>query len=136
MNRNPKGLSHNSDGKRDWSEGLCGCFGDCGTCCVATFLPCMTYSKNKSRREYLNSHGRPHPEGGDGCGGGCFLYGCLTVFTGLGWLLSVPERNATRERYSIKGSGCGSCLTVMCCLPCALTQESREIELEEQSLQK
>ncbi|KZV89636.1 PLAC8-domain-containing protein [Exidia glandulosa HHB12029] len=136
MNRNPKNLPYNSDGKREWSEGLCDCCGSCGVCCVATFFPCITYAKNKSRREYLGAHNKPHPSGGDCCGCDCFLYACLTSFTCLGWCLSISERTATRSRYSIKGNWCSSCMAVWCCLPCAMTQESREIELEERSLQR
>lgn len=64
----------------------------------------------------------------------------------------MGKRRDTRQRYSIEGSGgsdlyvlfalsnyllkliCLRSLCTWCCVPCALTQESREIELEEESL--
>lgn len=46
------------------------------------------------------------------------------------------QRGNTRARYNIKGGGLGDCCTAFCCLPCDLTQESREIELEEQSFRR
>lgn len=45
----------------------------------------------------------------------------------------MTTRANTRARYRIKGNGGGDCLAVFCCTPCELTQESREIELEEAS---
>ena len=112
----------------------------------------MIYNKNKSRREYLDEKGAAHPEGGDMCGSGCCIHGLLTM-CGFGWILQIGERGATRKRYNIegererntsdyltltplKGGGCGDCCTSFCCGPCALTQESQEIELEEKSLGK
>jgi 5-deoxy-D-glucuronate isomerase len=43
-------------------------------------------------------------------------------------------RAQTRGRYSIQGDGATDFALACCCAPCSLTQESREIELEEQSL--
>jgi Cys-rich protein (TIGR01571 family) len=37
-------------------------------------------------------------------------------------------------RYGIRGDVIGDCLASCLCNPCALTQERREIELEEESL--
>lgn len=36
-----------------------------------------------------------------------------------------------RERYSIRGNILYDGLAVACCNPCALTQERREVEMEE-----
>jgi Cys-rich protein (TIGR01571 family) len=46
----------------------------------------------------------------------------------------VHSREETRERYGIRGDAYGDCLTACFCRPCSLTQERREIELEEGSL--
>lgn len=43
-------------------------------------------------------------------------------------------RGNLRNRYRIEGGGCGDCCTAWCCAPCELTQESRELELEERSM--
>jgi Cys-rich protein (TIGR01571 family) len=45
----------------------------------------------------------------------------------------IPTRAEARERYGIRGDVYGDCLTSWCCRPCSLTQERREIELEEGS---
>lgn len=108
-NRNAKNCPVGSDGKRDWSHGLCDCFGSCGTCtliqhsylyvsnqlsnhlsvgCMSIWCPCIVYSKNKQRLRNLKTHGTPLPGGGDTCDGDCCLYCGLGLF-GLGWVLQV-----------------------------------------------
>ena len=49
--------------------------------------------------------------------------------------MQVGNRANVRTRYSIRGDALGDCLTSWCCQPCALTQERREIELEENSFE-
>ncbi|KZT41630.1 PLAC8-domain-containing protein [Sistotremastrum suecicum HHB10207 ss-3] len=131
--KNVKGLAFNKDNQRSWSNGIFGCFGDCATCCVSTFLPCITYAQNKSRIHYLEANGARHPSGGEMINGDCFIHGCLTVIAGLGCILQIGNRKNIREHYRIEGGGAGDCFYSCCCQPCALTQEAREIELEEQS---
>jgi Cys-rich protein (TIGR01571 family) len=46
----------------------------------------------------------------------------------------INNRSETRMRYGIRGDVIGDCLASWLCNPCALTQERREIELEEESL--
>ncbi|PFH47899.1 hypothetical protein AMATHDRAFT_66586 [Amanita thiersii Skay4041] len=133
-NRNAKNVPFNPNGKRDWSNGICDCFDDCGTCLMAWFCPCMVYAQVKQRLEYLNQRGIPDPErGGSGCNGDCMVHGLLSACLGIGWVLQISNRGSVRHRYSIEGGGCGDCCTVCWCSPCQLTQESREIELEERS---
>jgi Cys-rich protein (TIGR01571 family) len=43
-------------------------------------------------------------------------------------------RADVRNRYEIRGEELEDCLNSMNCYPCVLTQERREIELEEGSL--
>jgi len=45
-------------------------------------------------------------------------------------------RGSVRGRYNIEGGSVGDCCTTCWCKPCALTQESREIELEEETYGK
>jgi hypothetical protein len=40
-----------------------------------------------------------------------------------------------RERYGIRGNVIKDVLASLCCTPCALTQERREVEMEEASFQ-
>ena len=119
--------------------------------CCACFCPCVIYGKNRERLAHLESKGTPLPGGGSCCTGNCCLHACLNVLLGLGCILQVrafPDRLAgailnshqigsrgnVRSRYKISGGCCSDCCSSMCCGPCALTQESREIELEEDAL--
>lgn len=110
-NRNAAGKPLNSNGKRDWSHGLCGCFEACGTCtlfnlvwllsstveylfiftpsvCFACFCPCIVHGKNKQRLSYLTEHGQPDHDGGSCCSGSCFAH-CLLSSCGLSGFLQV-----------------------------------------------
>jgi len=132
-NRNAKNLPVEQDG-RAWSNGLCDCCGDAGTCVVSCFCPCIVYSKVKQRYEHLERNGSPDPEHGGGvCSADCMLFCCLNGVLGIGFVLQMFQRGNTRTRYNIKGGALGDCCTALFCMPCDLTQESREIELEEQS---
>ncbi|PPQ81571.1 hypothetical protein CVT25_013413 [Psilocybe cyanescens] len=131
-NRNAKNMPVDADG-REWSHGLCSCFSECGTCVMATCFPCVVYGKNKHRYEHLNNKGTPHPDhGGSCCSGSCMSHGIFSI-CGLGFLFQMGNRGHVRNRYNIKGGGCNDCCTSFWCAPCQLTQESRELDLEEQS---
>ncbi|KAG8755061.1 hypothetical protein FRC14_004390 [Serendipita sp. 396] len=133
-NRNVKNMPYDSNGKRDWSNGTFSCFGDCMTCCVATWCPCITYGQNKTRFEHLEQQGYPHPSGGESCGSDCLLHCLLTSCLGAGWVLQIGSREKIRDRYKIEGGLMGDCCLSFCCNPCTLTQESRELEQEEMSM--
>jgi Cys-rich protein (TIGR01571 family) len=45
----------------------------------------------------------------------------------------MGSRSDIRNRYDIRGEGVEDCLSSLLCRPCALTQERRELELEEES---
>ncbi|KAI8999935.1 PLAC8 family-domain-containing protein [Gaertneriomyces semiglobifer] len=96
---------------KDWSHSLLDCFGDCATCCLATFVPCFVYGQNKAA---LNKH--------EGCCGDCCLYCCCP------WCVGSGGRTSIRAKYNITGDSCGDCCAHLCCTPCALTQEKREID--------
>ncbi|KIJ22924.1 hypothetical protein M422DRAFT_196528 [Sphaerobolus stellatus SS14] len=132
-NRNALGKPFDKDGKREWSHDFFDCFGDVGTCCLAYFLPCVAYGQNRSRLRHLQDKGTPHPHGGDSCTGACCGHACL-LYCGFYWILQMNLRGEVRRRYNIDGGGCGDCMAALCCHPCELTQDSREIELEERSL--
>jgi Cys-rich protein (TIGR01571 family) len=133
-NRNAKNMPVDEQG-REWSNGLCGCMGDCGTCCKASFCPCIVYGQNRHRYENLRTHGVPHPNKGGCVSGSCFGH-CLVSICGLGFLLQMCTRGDMRKRYNIKGGGCGDCCAALWCTPCELTQEARELQLEEDSFEQ
>ncbi|KAJ6527517.1 PLAC8 family-domain-containing protein [Mycena capillaripes] len=131
-NRNAAGKPLDSNGKREWSHGLCGCFEACGTFCCSCWCPCVVHGKNKQRLSHLMNHGTPASDGGSCCSGACWGHFCLSMCS-LQWILQCGNRGTTRERYGIDGGGCGDCCAAFCCGPCDLTQVAREIELEEKS---
>jgi len=134
-NRNVYELRSDTHGKRPWSHGILDCCGGgCGTCMSSSFCPCVTYGRNQKRLEHLNAYGYPDPKhGGSCCSGSCCGHACLTLTCGLGWIMQMMNRGAVRSRYSISGGGCTDCLASVFCSCCELTQERREIELEERS---
>jgi len=82
----------------------------------------------------LQDHGAPLQGGGERYSDDCWIYGLLNI-PGYGWVLQINTRSDIRNRYGIRGDTTGDCLASCLCNPCTLTQERREIELEEQSLQ-
>ncbi|KAI0053148.1 PLAC8-domain-containing protein [Auriscalpium vulgare] len=133
-NKNAHGMDVGTDGKRDWSFGLFGCFQEMSTCCLACWCPCVMYGKNKQRLHHLQHQGTPHPEHGEAFSSDCFVYGCINGCAGLGCLLQFGTRKETRDRYGIRGGFGDQCLGSCLCGICGLVQESREIDGEEQSL--
>jgi len=124
-----------ADGKRDWSFGLFNCSARCNLCCWATFCPCVVYGENRQRLRNLQQQGAPLPGGGGRTNDYCCIYAAL-VPTLYAWILHIPSRGETRDRYGVRGDVYTDCLTAWLCKPCSLTQERREIELEESSLEK
>ena len=47
--------------------------------------------------------------------------------------VQLGPREEIRQRYGIRGNMCKDWFTVCCCGSCALTQERREVEMEEAS---
>ncbi|KAH9013812.1 PLAC8 family-domain-containing protein [Lactarius pseudohatsudake] len=133
-NRNALNRAVGVDGRRDWSFGLFDCTSECGLCCFAVWCPCVVYTKNKQRLHHLRSQDTPLPGGGEGVDTDCCLYGCLLI-PGFAWILQMGGRSDIRARYSIHGGAMDDCLTSFCCRSCSLTQERREIELEENSFE-
>ncbi|KAF5383066.1 hypothetical protein D9615_004826 [Tricholomella constricta] len=131
-NRNAKNLPIDGEG-RQWSNGLFDCCNDAGTCVLSWFCPCVVYGQNKQRLDHLQGKGTPDPEHGGCSSGDCCIHGLITGCCGAGWILQIGTRANVRSRYGIKGDSWSDCCASFWCMPCALTQESQEIMLEEQS---
>ncbi|KAG6819406.1 hypothetical protein H0H93_012136 [Arthromyces matolae] len=136
MTINPKNSLNKPDvgGQgRDWSNGLCACT-NVGTCLLAWCLPCIVYGSNKQRVSHLERTGTPDPEHGGVCNSDCMVYGAVAACLGIACVLQVGNRTNLRRRYGIRGGGCSDCMVSCCCIPCALSQEEAEIELEERAV--
>ncbi|KDR71290.1 hypothetical protein GALMADRAFT_127188 [Galerina marginata CBS 339.88] len=134
-NRNVKNLPVSVDG-REWSEGLFGCFGDVGTCILACFCPCVVYNNVRHRYTRLTATGSSNPhrtEHGGVCSPSCMTHALISLCC-FSPVLQAWQRKSIRAHYNIKGGDAEDCCTALCCGPCELTQESRELELEERSL--
>jgi len=121
---------------RDWSFGLFDCFSECDLYIWAVLCPCVVYSKSNQRLQHLRDRGTPLPGGGERYTTDCCVHGTLMV-AGVAWILqigtTVGTRSDIRSRYSIRGDTIGDCVTSWIFHSCSLTQERREIELEENS---
>jgi len=133
-NRNALNREVAVDGRRDWSFGLFDCTSDCGLFCCAVWCPCVVYSKTKQRLQYLQNRGTPLPGGGERYNADCCIHGALLP-VGYAWVLQIGNRADIRARYGIRGGTFGDCFTSWFCRCCSLTQERREIELEENSFE-
>ncbi|KAJ7086863.1 PLAC8 family-domain-containing protein, partial [Mycena belliarum] len=131
--RNFKGMAI-VDGEREWSNGIFECCGDPLTFLVSCFVPCIVYGRNRTRFQALETYGAVSADAVDGIIGGDSIMYCAAQCIGCGGIVGMLGRGQTRTRYSINGSVVNDCLVSCCCAPCELTQESREIEQEEQSL--
>ncbi|KAH9969283.1 PLAC8 family-domain-containing protein [Lactifluus volemus] len=134
-NKNALNREIGEDGKRAWSYGLLDCFNynARGLCCLAVWCPCVVFSKTKQRLDSLHYQGTPLQDSGETFTVGCYFYGLLCPCC-QGWGLQVDNRTTIRDRYGIRGNYLSDFFTSWFCSPCALTQERREIELEEASL--
>ncbi|KAI9430035.1 PLAC8 family-domain-containing protein [Lactarius indigo] len=125
-NRNALNREVAVDGQRDWSFGLFDCTSECGLCCWATWCPCVVHSKNKQRFRHLQIRGTPLPGGGERFN---------DTLESLNQGVQIDTRTNIRARYSIRGGYINDTFTTWCCRSCSLTQERREIELEENSFE-
>jgi Cys-rich protein (TIGR01571 family) len=110
---------------QEWQNGLCNCT-PCDACCLSTFLPCMLYGRTASRLR----HGGNDPESANG---DCAVFCGVHVLTGCGFIMGMMKRTEIRERYGIKGSGCGDCCVSFWCLCCTLIQQDKEVRDRERA---
>ncbi|KAI9508238.1 PLAC8 family-domain-containing protein [Russula earlei] len=132
-NRNALNRETGADGLRDWSYDLLDCSSTCSLCCWATFCPCVVYGQNKQRLRHLQYEGVALSNGGSRVSSDCRAF-CCSALPCFYWVFQMGGRTNVRNRYDIRGNSFEDFLSSVLCVPCALTQESREIELEEKSL--
>ncbi|XP_038697138.1 cell number regulator 8-like [Tripterygium wilfordii] len=144
-------------GRAHWDSGLCACLGrndhfcssDLEVCLLGSVAPCVLYGSNVERLGSVPGTFANHCLSYTGLyliGNSFFGWNCLAP------LFSYPTRTAIRRKFNLEGSCealnrscgcCGSCVedelqrelcesacdltTHVCCHPCAVCQEGREI---------
>ncbi|KAK0495554.1 PLAC8 family-domain-containing protein [Armillaria luteobubalina] len=115
-----------------WSRNLFHVWGDFRSCVSACFCPCITFGQNADRIEHLQRTNDPHPDPfGGSCSDSCCIYAACLPFCGTACGIQAQNRRAVRGRYGIDGHIVKDCFVSTCCYSCELTQESRQIALEE-----
>lgn len=95
----------------DWNNGLFGCCNDCGTCLVTCFCPCYTAGKNA-----------------EAVGDSCILCGLAFFVPVVDLVTMISVRGKIREQHGVGGSIITDCLSIFCCMPCALVQEAQQVK--------
>lgn len=99
-------------------EQLCGCTDDIVICCCGCWcIPCL-FGANAQRID------------GKNCVLMCLAY-TLLVECYLCWIPHFLERQKLRKKYNIKQDDCTDLGVTVCCAPCALCQETREMNRRE-----
>ncbi|XP_068332318.1 cell number regulator 7-like [Pyrus communis] len=100
-----------------WSGGLCGCGEDVVTCCIACFLPCITFGQIAETVD----------EGQSSCVNQAIVYGLLWTIQ-CHWFYSCIYREKLRQKYGLPEEPCCDCCVHFCCESCALCQEHAELK--------
>ncbi|KAK3406014.1 hypothetical protein EUGRSUZ_K02209 [Eucalyptus grandis] len=102
----------------EWTTSLCGCFGDISNCFITCVSPCITFGQNAEIIDRGNI--------------ACMRAASLCCLLSSTWIFSFfytcTYRTKLRGLYSIRGNQCGDCFAHLCCQPCALCQEYRELK--------
>jgi len=96
-----------------WDTGLCDCFSDCKVCIVTYFCGVCQIAYQKAAVEEHE------------CGCGDFIPACIFPFC-----CAVSVRGKIREKYGIEGGCCGDFMTLLFCGLCALTQQTRQLQMK------
>jgi len=96
-----------------WTFEQYGCFED-GTICVLAFLcPCYLFGKTSYK-----------------VGWNCLFCGFIFLVPCVNLYAAARIRFLIRKHLRIDGTGCDDCIQGICCGPCALAQEAREVRHE------
>ncbi|ONI32091.1 hypothetical protein PRUPE_1G347800, partial [Prunus persica] len=93
------------------------CGGDICTCCIACFLPCITFGQIA---EVVD-------EGQKSCLCHCILYVLFSTYH-LQRTYSSKYRGIMRKKFGLPEEPCWDCCVHCLCEPCALSQEYAELK--------
>jgi len=95
----------------EWSNGLFGCFSNCGLCLISYFVPCYTVGKTAEK-----------------VGEDCLTCGLVQLVPIANLICGAKIREKVRESKGIEGSFLGDLLAVWCCYCCAVIQAGGEVD--------
>jgi len=104
-----------------WNNPLFDCCSPLGTCCLATWCPCVLYGKTSARLD------KPSKDSPSGCNASCCGW-CILSTCYLSSFLQCMSRGKIRSRYNLEGSVCTDCLASFCCTCCDLVQQDKEVK--------
>ncbi|KAI1180711.1 PLAC8 family-domain-containing protein [Nemania sp. FL0916] len=116
---------HLEKDQSEWQTGICHC-GPCTSCLLAWCVPCILLGQTSERQR------DPSLQSADLLNSDCLIHGALTC-CGCGWIYQMLKRGEIRERYGVKGSGCGDCCVSFWCSCCALIQQDNEVKIRQQA---
>ena len=125
MSMNPGGNGNMRDGPQatvaptfkqgTFSNGLCSCFDDCGTCCLGWWCPCILFGQTRARlrNPALTKEQLPC------CSGPCCAFAAVLMLCApFQCMFGCMQRDEIRSRYGIEGNGCLDCLAHTFCDCC------------------
>eukprot|EP00803_Ostreobium_quekettii_P008191 evm.model.scf_3073.3 EVM.evm.TU.scf_3073.3 scf_3073:9662-10459(-) len=117
--------ARNGRQEEDWSSGLFACFDDAGLCIWGLLFPACLYADNVAFISKRQKQGAPQSAGTGWCCP-CLTY-CLCFYCSC--CIAGLYRNDLRRKYRLMQEPCGDCTVHLCCSPCGLCQEAREIKV-------
>ncbi|KAG0546810.1 hypothetical protein BDA96_01G025900 [Sorghum bicolor] len=105
--------------RQQWSSGLFDCLDDCHICCLTYWCPCITFGRIAEMVD----------RGATSCGTSGALYAVIACLTAsqCTWVYSCTYRAMMRAQFGLPEAPCADCLVHLCCEPCALCQQYREL---------
>ncbi|MCJ1462571.1 hypothetical protein MMC07_001173 [Pseudocyphellaria aurata] len=131
----------------EWKHGLC----EVDTlCCTGLFCPCIVYGKTQYRLSRKAQKQEPTDLlGYDACNSSC---GIMAVACGLQGVypsetenkqsltvtgvFAALQRNRIRRLYKLKGNLGSDCVKAICCCPCVIMQDEREVRDREELIRR
>jgi len=96
----------------EFKHGICGCFDNLATCCIAYFIPCVTAGQNA---EQVGQ-------------GSCLVHGILSMIPFVNIFCIAQNRSEVRTAVGIEGNFCSDLMCTCCCPLCVLVQSKNTLD--------
>ncbi|KAK5580935.1 hypothetical protein RB653_000962 [Dictyostelium firmibasis] len=95
----------------NWEQGLCDCGSDCRVFCISYIWPGLQIMQQRATAENRQ----------------CDACDCILV-TSCFHLIACTTRSKIREKHGIDGNCCGDSCAVCYCTPCAVSQQTMQLQ--------